>query len=402
MAQCEAKWENACEWGDGSPTLHRDVLIARCRDKVAARATTGESSAELPHGVSVFLEQLIKTLRVEQGPDPAGSMRVSGPATGIPTRSEIGEDASLHGGELMQSGFSIESVVHHYGDLCQAITDLACETDEPVTIEEFRTLNRCLDNAIATAVTEFTYTRDRVTTEATADALNERLGSFAHELRNSLSTATLAVRLLRGGGIALNGATAGVLDRSLVQMRNLIDRSLAEARLASGPVVDGAVFSLAGFIAEIRAAASLEADVRGRCLIVPGVDPALALAGDRDLLLGAVGNLLHNAFKFSPEGGEVILSAYGDGDRILIEVADSCGGLADGVAEAMFKPFAQMGTDRTGVGLGLSIARRSVEANSGTLTVRNSSGHGCVLTIAIPRHRRAAAPDVSPAIASMA
>lgn len=134
----------------------------------------------------------------------------------------------------------------------------------------------------------------------------------------------------------------------------------------------------------------------------PGVDPVLALAGDRDLLLGAVGNLLHNAFKFSSEGGEVILSAYGDGDRILIEVADSCGGLANGVAEAMFKPFAQMGTDRTGVGLGLSIARRSVEATSRTLTVRNSPGHGCVLTIAIPRHRRAEAPDVSPAIAAMA
>lgn len=378
---------------------HRDSLIARCRDKVARRATNGEYSAELPHGVTVFLDQLIKTLRVEQGPEPERSTRVSGPATGIPTHSEIGEDASLHGSELMDHGFTIESVVHHYGDLCQAITDLAFETDEPITTDEFRTLNRCLDNAIATAVTEFTYARDRVTTEATADALNERLGSFAHELRNSLSTATLAVTLIRGGGVGLNGATGAVLDRSLVQMRTLIDRSLAEARLASGPIIDGAVFSLAGFIAEVRAAASLEADVRGRCLIVPGVDPALAVAGDRDLLLGAVGNLLHNAFKFSPEGSEVILSAYGDGDRVLIEVEDSCGGLAIGVAEKMFQPFAQMGVDRSGVGLGLSIARRSVEANSGTLTVRDLPAHGCVLTITIPRHQSPSTSGETPASA---
>lgn len=364
---------------------HRTELIARCRVKVAMRSATGVASVELPHGITVFLDQLIRTLRIEQGAQPESGVSVSGPASGIPARSDIGEDATRHGSDLLEHGYSIESVVHDYGDLCQAITDLAFETGEPVTTDEFRTLNRCLDNAIATAVTEFTYARDRVISEAASDELGERLGSLAHELRNSLSTATLAVSLIRSGHVGMAGATGTVLDRSLVQMKTLIDRSLAEARLAAAPIVDASIFGLAAFISEARAAAKLEAEVRGCCLIVPGVDSGLTLSGDRDLLLAAVGNLLHNAFKFSPSGGEVTLSAYALGDRVHIDVADCCGGLGEGVVESMFEPFRQLGADRSGAGLGLSIARRSVEANGGTLSVRNVPGHGCVMTIDVPR-----------------
>jgi signal transduction histidine kinase len=364
---------------------HRAELVRRCRDKVARRNTTGQPVPELAHGVSAFLEQLIKTLRMEQGPEPELGLKVSGPATGVPAMSEVGESASLHGGELRDHGYTIEAVVHEYGDLCQAITDLAFDLDEPITTAEFRTLNRCLDNAMATAVTEFTYVRERATAEANRLALNVRLGEFAHELRNSLSNATLAVAAIRAGHVGISGATGAVLDRSLVQMRNLIDRSLAEARLDSGLIVDSAVFPLAEFIAEARLAASLEANLRERLLVVSAVDPTLAIAGDRDLLMGALGNLLQNAFKFSPVGGEVTLSAYAAGDHIRIDVEDSCGGLGPGVAEAMFRPFAQLAEDRSGLGLGLSIARRGVEASGGTLTVLDRPGVGCVMTIGLPR-----------------
>lgn len=368
---------------------NRGELIIRCRAKVAVRSAAGEASLELPHGITVFLDQLITTLRVEEGTNPASGVQVSGPASGLPARSEIGEKATQHGSELLDHGYSIESVVHDYGDLCQAITDLALETDEPITTVEFRTLNRCLDNAIATSVTEFSYARDRQVGAAADVALSERLGFLAHELRNSLSTATLSVALIRSGHVGMSGATGSVLDRSLVQMKSLIDRSLAEARLASGSVLDTSVFSVAGFISEARAAAALEASLRERCLIVPSVDVALRMSGDRDLLLGALGNLLHNAFKFTGPDGEVTLTAFAVGDRIHIDIADCCGGLKEGIAEAMFEPFRQMGSDRSGAGLGLAIARRSVEANGGALTVRNMPGHGCVFTIEVPRQQSA-------------
>jgi len=71
---------------------------------------------------------------------------------------------------------------------------------------------------------------------------------------------------------------------------------------------------------------------------------------------------------------------------ILIEVEDKCGGLPPGDVERMFLPFTQSAADETGLGLGLSISRRSVEANDGTLSVRDIPAKGCVFTIDLPRH----------------
>src|SRR5688500_19472932 len=127
---------------------NRSELIARCRAKVAQRAPPGMPEKELEHGITVFLEQLIKTLQVEQTSQPMLSRKVSGPSGGgKPALSEIGETAAQHGKELLQHGFTVEEVVHDYGDLCQSITDLAFEQGAVIEIDEFRTLNRCLDNA---------------------------------------------------------------------------------------------------------------------------------------------------------------------------------------------------------------------------------------------------------------
>jgi hypothetical protein len=97
-------------------------------------------------------------------------------------------------------------------------------------------------------------------------------------------------------------------------------------------------------------------------------------------------NLLQNAFKFTHPNTQVTLHAYAVGDRVIIDVHDHCGGLPEGFADKMFKPFTQGGVDRRGLGLGLSIARKSVEADGGKLTVRDVPGEGCVFTIDLPRH----------------
>jgi len=366
---------------------NREELIARCRAKVAQRARPGEVQRELAHGITPFLDQLIKTLQVEQTAQPMNSRKVSGPTGGgKPALSEMGETAAEHGRELLQHGYTVEEVVHDYGDLCQAVTDLAYERKFEIKVDEFRTLNRCLDNAIATAVTEFGYQRDFVVADQQADALNIRLGFFAHELRNLLSTATLALSVIKLGNVGLSGATGAVLDRSLVGLRNLIDRSLAEVRMTAGLPVQHELFSLAEFISEVKLAGELEAQVKGCVLFVSDVDARLAVDADRDLLFSAVGNLLQNAFKFTHPGSEVTLNAYSAAGRILIDVEDNCGGLPAGDAERMFRPFTQGAEDKSGLGLGLSISRRSIEANSGTLSVRDIPGSGCVFTIDLPRH----------------
>ena len=368
-------------------TTHRIELIERCRSKVAQRISPRATEKELAHGIPLFLDQLIKTLEVEQTSDMLHSSRISGPSGGGNTvLSEIGTTAGLLGRELFLHGYTIDQVVRDYGDLCQEITALASQRGAPFAIDEFSTLNRCLDNAIAGAVTEYSYQRDFLVADKQIRALNERVGFFAHELRNHLNTATLAVSVIKSGNVGLSGATGAVLDRSLAGLRTLIERSLTEVRMTAGMIAQRQPFSLADFIAEVEHAASLEAQTHGCFLTVTLVDPKLAVDGDRDLLFSAVGNLLQNAFKFTHRQSMVTMNAYAAADRILIDVSDHCGGLPTGDAERMFRPFAQGGPNRTGLGLGLPISRSSVEANHGTLSVRDVPGMGCVFTINLPRY----------------
>jgi signal transduction histidine kinase len=368
-------------------TSNRADLIERCRLKVARRSAPRVTTAELTHGIPLFLDQLIKTLEVEQTSEPLRSRRVSGPAGGGgPWKSELGSAAALHGRELLQQGFTVDQVVHDYGDLCQAITDLAFERKVPIEIDEFRTLNRCLDNGIAEAVTEYSYQRYSVVANDGVQALNERLGFLAHELRNLIHTCTLAFTAIKVGNVGVTGATGAVLERSLIGLRTLVDRTLADVRVAAGMLPRYKLTPLADFIDQIGASALLEARARGCKLTVSDVDARLAVDVDPDMLLSALGNLLQNAFKFTEQGTEVTVNAYAVADRILIEVEDHCGGLPSGSADKMFLPFSQSSPDKSGLGLGLAISRRSIEANSGTLRVRDIPGTGCVFTIDLPRH----------------
>lgn len=365
-------------------TSERENLIARCLSKVARRSPSVTTDAALSFGIPLFLDQLIRTLSFEETA-PKESQAISGSAGGEQHPSEMGESAALHGLELQKHGFTVEQVVHDYGDLCQAIMESAFERAVPVRVEEFRTLNRCLDNAIAGAVTEFSHQNDLLIAGRGVQALNERLGFLAHELRNHIHTATLAVSALKAGNVGVAGATGAILDRSLVGMRDLIDRSLATVRMSAGMPALHKRISVSDLIAELKASGTLEAQTRQRGFSVSSVDPRLAVDADRDMLLSAVGNLLQNAFKFTKHGTQVTLSADAAADRVRIDVADHCGGLPDGAAETIFLSFTQSGADRSGMGLGLSICKRSVEANHGVLSVRDRPGMGCVFRIELPR-----------------
>ena len=366
-------------------TTNRADLILRCHLKVAKRIAPKAGVGDLDHGIPRFLDQLIKTLQLEQSSDPARGLRISGPSGGGPAASEIAVTAALHGRELSEQGFTVDQVVHDYGDLCQAITDLATERNVPIDNDEFRTLNRCLDNGIADAVTEYVFQRDSGLENKNVSALNEQLGFLAHELRNLLHTATLATLAMKAGNVGTAGATGALLDRALIGMRNLIDRSLAGVRLTAGMPSRAQLISLAEFIADVKVSASLEAQTRGCKFLVGEVDRELALDVDREIMMSAVGNLLQNAFKFTHRDTEVRLSAYAAADRIRIDVEDHCGGLPPGSADEMFLPFKQSGADRSGLGLGLAICQRAVEANDGVVRVRDIPGSGCVFTIDLPR-----------------
>lgn len=364
---------------------NRADLIERCKAKVAKRPSRAATPEQLTNGIPIFIDQLIRTLGAEDDGLDAESVRISGASGGdASVLSEIGVSAAAHGGELLQLGFTVDAVVHDYGDLCQAITDLAVESDTPFTVDEFRTLNRCLDNAIADAVIEFGTQRDALVAHARTAAESERLGVLVHELRNVLQTATLAFQALELGLLPVAGATGALVRRCLTSLARMLGESISEVRGVAHTSA-GEIFSVAEFIADAARAGGLDAAARGCSFAVSPVDPFLGISGDREHLLAALANLLQNAFKFTDSGTQVGLNAHADGMRILIDVSDHCGGLPDGATETMFRPFAQTGKDRSGLGLGLSIARRSVEADGGSLTVRDVPGIGCVFTIELPQ-----------------
>ncbi|MED5617686.1 sensor histidine kinase [Ideonella sp. BN130291] len=374
-------------------TNNRDELIARCKAKVAQRPMRSATTEQLANGVPLFLDQLTRTLQAEEDGELAASLRISGAAGGDATAlSEIGVSATAHGKQLLALGFTVDQVVHDYGDLCQAITDLAFERDAPFAVDEFRTLNRCLDNAIADAVTAFSVQRDVTVAQHQAQESNQRLGLLVHELRNSLNSASLALAALESGKLPIGGSTGAVLKRSLLAMANLLRTTLDEVRVTSQVSPQREPFPVAGFVTDAQQMASLHATARGCSLDVSVVDPVLQVLGNRELLMAALVNLLHNAFKFTRAGSQVSLSVGSSEGHVHIHVGDHCGGLPPGSAEVMFLPFTQNGTDRSGLGLGLSIARRYVEADGGSLTVRDVPGTGCIFTISLPRHGSAARP----------
>lgn len=273
-------------------------------------------------------------------------------------------------------------VVHDYGDICQAITEAAVEQKVAVSSQEFQTLNLCLDNAIASAVTEFSRQREQT---LLVEGEAERLGYLTHELRNLLSTAMLSQTAIKSGKVAIGGSTGAVLDRSLMGMRDLLETTIAGVRLSAG--APAAVrMSVAGFLQGVEGAVSLQAAAREIHLhfALPGVDAVVN--ADPQLLASAFFNLLQNAFKYTlpPHGHVAVRTVCGD-ERVTIEVEDECGGLPDKDTEALFSPFGERrGKDRSGLGLGLSISRKAVKAFGGDIRVRNLPGKGCIFTIELP------------------
>lgn len=347
--------------------VNRDEIIRRCRAKVATRAVPPPTEAEIDHGVPVFLDQLVDALRL-----------------GLSSSPEIGDSAVLHGHDLRLQGFTVSQVVHGYGDICQSITELAVEANAPISADDFRVLNRCLDDAIAGAVTQYGREGNQSAIDGEIVRGTERLGLFVHELRNLVNTAIVAFEVLKSGDVGVSGSTGTVLHRSLLRVRDLIGRSLAEVRLTQG-VQDPEPFLVAGLIDELAPAAMLAADAGGIRLAVMPVEAGVAIEADRQVIAAVVMNLLQNAFKFTRPRTTVTLRVAASAERVQLEVQDECGGLPVGDVDGLFRPFERRGANRTGLGLGLAFSRWGVEANHGSVSARNIPSVGCVFTVDLPR-----------------
>jgi len=203
---------------------NRNELIKRCRAKVSKRDSPPVTESELEYGVPLFLGQLVEALRYQ---DTSGSGRDR------PGTTENSRTAALHGKELLDEGYTVDQVVHDYGDICQAITELAAEKNAPITVEEFHTFNRLLDDAIADAVSSYGRHRDESASSQGDQGLHDRMGVLAERQRRLLTTALKALDALKIGNVGLRGATGALLEESLLGLRDLVDKSLPELRLST-------------------------------------------------------------------------------------------------------------------------------------------------------------------------
>ncbi len=345
---------------------HRATLIAQAQEKVAQRLSPTPTKQELTSGVPLFLDQLIQTLQTS----PAATL------------DAMNQGAVAHGAALLTQGYTVGQVVHDYGDICQVITALAQELDAQIDTEEFHVFNRCLDNAIAQAVTEYV----RIREESINQGETGRADGVAYQLRNRIAATQLAFQAIQSGRAPIGGSVAAIVTRSLQGMTRLINRGLVEVRLDTGRIVRQRVH-LNQFIEEVEVQGMMDAGVRGVSLIVASTDRrGIDIDVDSEILAGAVANLLQNALRFTRAGGTVSLrTSVSDGGRVAIEIEDQCGGFPPGKADELLSALQQKGLPRNGLGLGLFNSRKGIEANGGLLGVRDLPGSGCIFSIDLPR-----------------
>ncbi|MEP6906343.1 MAG: hypothetical protein ABI875_09660 [Gemmatimonadales bacterium] len=198
-------------------------MIGRCKTKAAIRFAPAVIPAAVDQCVPLFLEQLADTFRREyQTP-----VREHFDQEPLPALSDARRIAAKHGSEMLRAGFSVGQVVHGYGDVCQSVTELAIEQKALISAEEFHTFNRCLDDAIANAVTGFGQAKQTVIDDR-AQTLLSRLNEYSEEQRRLVDIAIQAFSVIRTGTIGLTGATGTLLLHTMNELRALAERVPAE------------------------------------------------------------------------------------------------------------------------------------------------------------------------------
>jgi signal transduction histidine kinase len=368
-------------------------IIGSVEEMSSALAGVRPASEPPKRGLPIFYKQLIRVLEhapadpVQPDIDKGGMVSAANAsdepalavAAGRPYDVEVASSAGAYGKELQLLGYTLSHVVHAYGAICQAITQVAIAKNAAISNEEFRELNRCLDTAIAGAVTVFHAEREQGNNTREI----EHLGFLAHELRNGLAIVNTALSVIKNGTVGFGGSTGQVLDRGLTRMQVLIDRSLAEVRLRVDPKVHKETVSFVQLIDQVVVAAEVETRLKRPRLEIE-IDPALKIEADQYLLFSAVSNLVQNAIKYTRPGGTIRIRGRAAGDQAIIEVEDECGGLGSTAPEDLFKPFEKHHKNRDGLGLGLTIAQRAIALNDGQIDVVNLPGCGCIFRISLP------------------
>jgi PAS domain S-box-containing protein len=218
---------------------------------------------------------------------------------------------------------------------------------------------------------------------------SEFLATLSHELRNPLAPIRFALDLLgRQPDPDARGHALDVIDRQLRHLVRLVDDLLDVTRIASNKLqLRKQAVQLSDIVRQALEAALPNIERAGHGLIVPPYPEGAWVDGDPDRLVQVVTNLLNNAAKFTPPGGQITVTAGASDREVTIAVADTGVGLRPEDLSRVFDMFTQVNdAGFGGLGIGLSLVRGTVELHGGSVTARSDGpGLGSEFTVRLPR-----------------
>jgi heavy metal sensor kinase len=223
----------------------------------------------------------------------------------------------------------------------------------------------------------------------------EQLRRFTSDASHELRTPLAAIRSVGEVGLQRNVSAEEYRDviGSMLEEANkltrLVDSLLTIARADSGQIhLNPAVFSANTLASDCKSLFDVVLEENSQTLSIQSIGDPL-VCGDWILLRQALVNIVHNAVKYTPKGGEIVLRVRPEGDQVVLEVEDSGPGIPKDKLSRIFDRFYRVEEGRSresgGAGLGLSIAQWSVEIHHGRVTALSDEGKGCTFRIALPR-----------------
>jgi two-component system, sensor histidine kinase len=221
---------------------------------------------------------------------------------------------------------------------------------------------------------------------------DEFLATLAHELRNPLAPLRNALEILRAAEATPEMRTRAqqMMERQLRQMVRLVDDLLDVSRITTGKLgVRKSVFDVRDAIRDAIDTVRPFLDSRGDAFEARIAPEPLMVDGDGARLAQVIGNLLHNAAKYTEPGGRIELEAGREGDDAVVRVRDNGIGLDEHSLASIFDMFVQVDRSLTraqaGLGVGLTLARRLIALHGGTITAYSAGlGRGSEFVVRIP------------------
>jgi PAS domain S-box-containing protein len=230
----------------------------------------------------------------------------------------------------------------------------------------------------------------RAAAESASRAKDEFLAMLGHELRNPLAPISTAIQLMKLKGDDRSQRERDIIERQVLHLNRLVDDLLDVSRLARGLIsLSKAPIEVSEILSKAVEMAGPLFEQRNQKLIVSASRPALSIDADAMRIAQVVSNLLTNAAKYTPPGGNVWLSAELEGNEAVIRVRDDGEGIGPDLLPHVFDLFVQgqrsIARSEGGLGLGLALVKSLVALHGGTVSATSQGpGHGSEFTVRVP------------------